>query len=149
MEITKTSHNIAVNGLTEPRKCAKRGCKKAAGSKKAMCSKHHAREFAKKYPLKYSFNNLRNRARQRRIEFNLTYEQYERFCLETGYDKKKGRRAGSLTIDRIDVTKGYAPGNLQVLTKSDNSAKMHEEYATLREHSIHVRSGENDNEVPF
>lgn len=87
------------------------------------CSKHRSAYFKLRFPLKYSFNILRCRAAERGHRFELTYAEYERLARETGYDEKKGRTAGSLTIDRIDSDGPYAIGNIRVTIKSENSWK--------------------------
>lgn len=52
-----------------------------------------------------------------------------------------GRCAGGPTVDRIDPKRGYEIGNMQILTNSENSAKMHadkneEDHDYLGYHSI-------------
>lgn len=116
----------------ETRKCSKRGCFKDAAPGRKLCCKHHKREWAKKNPLKYAYDNLRNRTRQRGLPFTITYDWYANFCITTGYAEGKGGKAESLTLDRIDPTRGYEPDNLQVLTRKDNSEKHHTDQAILR-----------------
>lgn len=43
------------------------------------CPKCRKRKFAKKYPLKDKFYNLRSHAGRKNIKFKLTYAQFERF----------------------------------------------------------------------
>lgn len=52
-------------------------------------------------------------------------EFFKKFCVGTGYAELKGKTASSLSIDRVDETRGYEPGNIQILTLSDNSRKAH------------------------
>lgn len=70
-----------------------------------------------------SFNNLRNSANKRRIAFALSFDDFCTLCKATGYLEGKGNFAESLHIDREDNRKGYEPGNIRVITCSQNAAK--------------------------
>lgn len=87
------------------------------------CSKCASRRFAEKHPLKYSFNNLRHRAKQRGHKFLLTFAQYELFALKSGYAVGKGKSRDSLSIDRIDNDGPYSVDNIKCETVSYNSMK--------------------------
>lgn len=50
--------------------------------------------------------------------WNYSFTEFEKWALSHGY--KEG-----LTIDRIDINKGYQPTNCQWLTRSENSRKAH------------------------
>lgn len=72
------------------------------------------------------YRALKDNATRRGKEFALTFEYFEQFCKDNNYLERK--QAGEdLTIDRIEVTKGYIPGNLQVLDRAANTRKWHEE----------------------
>jgi hypothetical protein len=71
--------------------------------------------------LKYSFNLLRNRARHRGHAFELSFEQYEAFARETGYDKLKGKHKHSLSIHRKNNALGYRADNIAAVSLSLNS----------------------------
>jgi hypothetical protein len=88
-----------------------------------FCAKCRTRRFAKKFPLKYSFNNLRKRAKERGHGFDLSFGEYESFALRSGYDTGKGKTPDSLSIDRIANDGPYKVGNIRVLTLSFNSMK--------------------------
>ena len=66
---------------------------------------------------------LRSNAHRRGKDFTITKEDFKEFCEETNYLELKGRTKNSASIDRIDPSKGYIKGNLQVLTLGQNSAK--------------------------
>jgi len=70
---------------------------------------------------------LKSNAKRRGKFFDLTLEQFKTFCIDTGYMAGKGKKATSLSIDRIDVEKGYTIDNLQILTLTANTVKRHEE----------------------
>ena len=81
------------------------------------------RRWRERNPLRYFFNKLRYRARERGKVFSLTFEYYCKLVRASGYLEKKGKTATSLSIDRIDEKLGYVPGNVQVITLSENSRK--------------------------
>lgn len=92
------------------------------------CGTCRSRKSRRKDPVKYAFQNIKNRAKQRGKSFSLTLEEFRKFCVKTKYIAGKGRSAESYTIDRIDNDKGYSIDNIQVLTKRDNVIKMHLSY---------------------
>jgi len=64
---------------------------------------------------------LRERARRKKVPFDLTPEWLEAFIIRTGYDPALHH------IDRIITWGGYTKGNLQVLTYAENIAKGNRE----------------------
>jgi hypothetical protein len=84
-----------------PRKCATKYCRRRVqkSEKSPICSRCRARRWKERYPLRYSFNKLRWRAKERGHAFKLTFEQYERFALASGYAENKGKTAESFSID--------------------------------------------------
>ena len=66
---------------------------------------------------------LKHNAKRRQKEFDLTYEQFIEFCIETDYLVGKGKTKHSYSIDRIDNSKGYTLSNIRILTLSANSQK--------------------------
>lgn len=104
-------------------KCRTKFCRGVATKtqRSPWCPKCRTRRFKEKFPLKYSFNLLRNRARWRRKGFDLTYEEYERFAVETGYAKLKGKTKHSLTIHRLDNAGPYRADNIAAVTLSLNN----------------------------
>jgi hypothetical protein len=87
------------------------------------------RRWREKYPLKHAYSRIKDSAKRRRIVFTITYGYFEEFCKAQlvhhgkDYASDKGYTGDGLTIDRIDATKGYEPGNLQILTHSENVKK--------------------------
>ena len=76
-------------------------------------------------PATYVLNAIRNRANQRKIPFTITLAEFKAFCERTGYLEKRGREAGSASIDRIDHDKGYHIWNIQVKTFLENCTNGH------------------------
>lgn len=85
------------------------------------CSKCRSRKWKAVNPLRYSYIKLKNRAKERGHEFTLTFEDYQRFAVETGYDKLKGKEGHSLSINRKDATRGYHADNIEAISLSMNS----------------------------
>lgn len=71
-----------------------------------------------------TYLNLKNNAKRREKDFELTFEQFLQFCLDTDYIIGKGKHKDSLHIDRIDEEKGYTIDNIQVLTNTLNVKKQ-------------------------
>lgn len=79
--------------------------------------------WRKKYPIRAAYHTLKYNARRRGKEFTLTLEQFTEFAVETKLLTKRGVKATSYTIDRIDTSKGYTMDNIQVMTRRANSIK--------------------------
>jgi len=92
------------------------------------CAKCRARRFKEKHPLKYFFNKLRSRARERGHEFTLTFLEYEHFATTSGYAALKGKTKYSLSLNRKDPERGYHADNIEAVTLSMNTRLM---YSTL------------------
>lgn len=58
------------------------------------------------------------------IPWEITYAAFVIYARKTKYLTQKGNEAGSLTIDRIDPSKGYVPGNLQPMSREENVRKQ-------------------------
>lgn len=102
--------------------CKTHGCKNEAkdGNYCYACSKQRYRE---RHPIKAAYQNLKTNAKRRGKKVLLTFEQFERFCIETDYIKKKGIKKRSFHIDRIDESGDYSIDNIQVLTNLKNVRK--------------------------
>ena len=73
------------------------------------------------------YRNKKSDAKRRRKPFTITLEYFRTFAIETGYDEKRGRKKYDLTIDCIKPKLGYVPGNLRLLTNSENASKGNRE----------------------
>jgi len=103
--------------------CKIRGCTRSAGEKRRICHHHRTQAYKAKHPERYAFGVLRRNAKRRGVVFGLTFEDFKKFCQKTGYMNGKGKSSEGFHIDRIDETKGYFKGNIQVLTNSENVKK--------------------------
>jgi hypothetical protein len=105
------------------RKCATKYCRNYARADLKICNKCHMRQYKKRHPINYYYNVLRNNAKRRGKEFELTLDDFKKFCKETNYIELKGKEKNSATIDRINHKKGYTIDNIRILSLSDNSKK--------------------------
>jgi len=105
------------------KKCATSRCIRPARKGSSICTTCDKRIWREKYPMKAAFQTLRHNSIRRGKIFELTFEQFKKFCYETDYMAGKGRKKKSFTIDRIDNSKGYVVDNIQMLSKSENSKK--------------------------
>lgn len=104
-------------------KCKTKWCRNDRAKGRTICHKCHSRNFKQRNPDAYYFNALRNNARRRGKEFNLTLEEFRSFCQVTDYLALKGKTKFDMSVDRIDNNKGYHLENMQVLTLSENGIK--------------------------
>lgn len=74
--------------------------------------------------MRAAFNALRHHATARGIPFSLSFLEFRKFAMHSQYLLKKGNRAGSITVDRINNLRGYVRGNIQPLTRSANAIKQ-------------------------
>lgn len=107
-------------------KCATKFClgHTTKSGRSRYCSKCRSIRWRDKFPLHYSFKNLRVRAKQRGKEFTLTRDEYVCFAVKTDYAKMKGKTSLSLSLDRIDDSRGYSKDNIQAITLRENSRKQ-------------------------
>lgn len=99
-------------------------CRNAPRAGYDLCEKCIKARTRAKDPVKTAYQNLRDSARKRGKEFTITLDYFRRFCKRTDYMVGKGRTKESYHVDRKDESKGYIPGNLQVLTNSENVKKF-------------------------
>lgn len=93
-------------------------------------------------PKKYILKNAAARAKVRGLEFNITIDDFEipEYCPALGIklimQAGKGASDNSPSLDRIDSSKGYIKGNVQVLSWRANNLKSNgtaEEFKKLAE----------------
>lgn len=111
--------------------CRSRNCRGLVQKKhehSPYCSRCRRNRFKAKHPLKYSWGNLKRRAKQREKAFSLTFAQYEEFAIKTDYARLKGKSSLSLSIDRKENHIGYHWWNIQAITLRENSRKQYVPY---------------------
>ncbi len=107
--------------------CKTKYCTTKTPKHRTICCKCISRKYRSDNPVRSSFDILRTNAKRRGKEFDLTFDQFKKFAIETEYIAGKGRSSQSFTIDRIDQDLGYTINNLQVLTNAEN-VKKHKKY---------------------
>jgi len=105
------------------KKCVTPYCRNAARGGRRYCHKCESRKYKESNPLRYYYNITKQAARQRGKVWELSFEDYTEFCSKTGYHDGRGRTPASLTIDRIDPSKGYTRENIRCLSHSQNSTR--------------------------
>lgn len=85
-----------------------------------FCYKCLSRRSRAKDRLKAFFFSWRSNAKRRKKEFTITFEYFKSWAAENNYKPYSG-----LTIDRIREELGYIPGNIQILTLTENVRKYY------------------------
>ena len=105
--------------------CVVKGCRHEGHAKKfSLCHSHYQYRWRMLNRKQSAYATLRDHARQRGIEFNLSYDYF--LGLTDAYaffDLSAESFDLCPSIDRIDATKGYCQGNLRIVTVSQNSRK--------------------------
>lgn len=122
--------------------CISRGCKKKRGALRSVCYMH--RQRGRKNTVAYVFNALRGNAKRRGKSFSLTLDQFKEWIAENDYMERRGRSIFSLAIDRVDPSKGYEVGNIQILTSGANIRKRYVDERIARQ-QMDALSGSADN----
>ncbi len=111
-----------------PGLCPVKGCRHRKGRKKGLCDKHHQQLWRARNPKDAAYATLKMHAKQRGIEFRLSVEYFAGLTdAYRFFDRETTSHGETLSIDRIDPAKGYVPGNLRVVTVSENVIKGNRE----------------------
>lgn len=130
-------------------KCTTKYCRNNSYTN-GLCHKCRKLKFRTENPIRNAFNNLRQNAKRRGKQFDLTFEQFELFCIETKYILGKGKTKDSFHIDRIDESAGYSINNIQVLTNTQNVKKSLEyRYNLKMEFTTKTIKQNPVNDTPF
>jgi hypothetical protein len=128
------------------KKCKNPNCNvefEPRGTRKVYCSRRcQARDFCYHYnkrdrlanPKTWIYHRAKQNAEIRGLEFNLTMKDIPdipEFCpvfpwipLESRTGKgRKGRHSNSPSLDRIDSSRGYVPGNIRIISLRANVLK--------------------------
>lgn len=112
--------------------CKHWGCKRKSRPGGLDCEVCKARKARLRHPVRFAYRDLRTNARRRGVPFTLTLEQFRELVGGTQWEKRRGRNPDSLTIDRIDPSLGYEPGNVRLLTHQTNSVREYDPEAEAR-----------------
>ncbi len=103
--------------------CFTKKCRKTPAPKHNYCYACINKRFREKNPERNAFNVQRNNAKRRGHKFTVSFEYWLKFIQKTNYMAGRGITKTSLHVDKIIDSKGYVPGNLQVLTNTANVRK--------------------------
>jgi hypothetical protein len=106
--------------------CVTAHCRRRAARHKNYCHTCRSRQYRKRHPIRYAYFTVKTHAKTRGIEFNITFKEFEAFCLKTNYHLLRGNMPGSLTIDRRDSSQGYHVDNIRTLSHQENSTRQDE-----------------------
>jgi hypothetical protein len=95
------------------------------------CEALRARIGREQSPKRFILYRLKGNAKTRQIPFSLKEKDipdFPKFCpvfpwIKLEYSVGDGRSDGSVSIDRIDNSKGYVPGNIRVISDLANKLK--------------------------
>lgn len=107
----------------KPHLCVAYRCKNEKPKNDVLCPKHRKRHQKQSDLATYTYNALKSNAKRRGKAFELTKDEFKRWCEATGYLDAKGRKSSSMSIDRIDPDKGYSISNIRMLSYGENSAR--------------------------
>lgn len=113
---------------SKQKKCPTPWCRNDSAPGRKHCHKCRSRSYREKHPYRYYYNVLRLNASRRGIEFNLSFRRFKK--LWTDHPKKWKEKLAQKTcrweVDRIDINRGYADDNVQLLSKRENIRKYWE-----------------------
>lgn len=105
--------------------CGVKGCSKEGHRHKmGLCYAHYQYRWRMLHKKKGAYATLRDHAKERGIKFTISYDYWHGITdayIRYQCDTLSG--GDVLTIDRVDATLGYEPGNLTVLTMDENRMK--------------------------
>ena len=105
------------------KQCLVSGCTRHKAPRGSLCTKHEHESRKEKNPYRYWYGVLRRNAKRRGKEFTISLEYFIKFCIDTNYISTKGKKSGSMTIDRKIDNLGYIEGNIQIMEVGANSRK--------------------------
>lgn len=101
------------------------------------------KEWKENNPERYILTRIRESAKKRDLEFNLTVEDIiiPKFCKYLGIEITVkcgvGLKPSAASVDRIDSSKGYVRGNIQIISNKANAMKRD---ATIEDLIIFAKS---------
>lgn len=113
--------------------CCVQGCRNRSAPRRKvgatqLCDRHWQQRWRMLNPKRSAYTALRDHAKARGIEFTLTYDYFLGLTDAYGYFEHQADSHGDvLSIDRVDATRGYLPGNVRIVTVSENALKGNRE----------------------
>jgi len=104
--------------------CMVKGCRKDAHHRKqGLCHAHWQYRWRMQSPKRSAYSTLRDHAKARGLAFTISYDYFLGVTDALGY----WLGDGVPTIDRVKPELGYEPGNIAVLSLSENVSKGNRE----------------------
>lgn len=110
------------------KRCKNINCLRTPQKHRLECSTCRLRKWVARNPVTSRFVFWKRNTRKRGIPNEVTIHQYTVFGIETGYFYLLSIGI-DVTIDRKISTEPYRIGNMQLLTRADNSRKARNEIA--------------------
>ena len=146
--------------------CMVRGCRKThAPGRVGLCHAHYQFRWRSRNRKQSAYATLRDHAIARGLAFTVSYDYFLGMLDCIGFwDHEAETRGEWLTLDRVDATLGYEPGNLRVISSPQNTVKSNRERhlpehvqsvlarkrATAKEHpALSEERGVEDDRCPF
>jgi cobalamin biosynthesis protein CobT len=109
--------------------CGVNGCRRqSAKHKQGLCHTHSQHRWRMKSPKRSAFTALRDHAVARGLKFSISYDYWcglaDAYAM---FDHSAESFDQYPSFDRVDSTKGYCPGNLRIITVSQNAVKSNKE----------------------
>ena len=110
------------NPKSKKTKCETPRCRNNSKGRR-FCATCRSRQSRERDPVRYSYTNLKGNAKRRGIPFDLTFEQFQRFCRREKFIAGNGRARESHTVERVKNEFGYTEWNIIKLPKGENCSK--------------------------
>lgn len=109
--------------------CCVKGCRKEeVTGKTGLCHAHHQYRWRMKSKKPSSYHTLKSHALARGLKFTISYDYFLGICDAVAFfDPECESRGEYPSIDRVDPTRGYEPGNIRVISISSNVTKGNKE----------------------
>lgn len=102
-------------------RCITPRCTRPPRTDERICARCRDRIWRSRHPEHHLWNNLKKSAKRRGIAFTITLPEFQAFAAAEQLVERVGRGPECATVDRIDATRGYEPGNLRILSNQENA----------------------------
>jgi hypothetical protein len=82
------------------------------------------------------YNRQRHRAKQRGVDFKLSFEDWMNIWLESGHWNQRGKGKGKYNMSRIDDAGSYEVGNVFIQSHEHNARDGHKDIPKTPEHKF-------------
>lgn len=106
--------------------CNEKFCRNAVKPRGKKCATCYSRIWREKNPTKAFYISQKAHAKARKIPFNITFEEFEKWAIKYKLIGHTGKTKYAYQVDRIneDDPRGYHIDNIQKLTQEENVAKQ-------------------------